>query len=66
MEKRLLRRDEVMDLLQISEATLYRWQREGLIPQPVALGPRSKRWPVDEIEAFIAGKRSKKDGPRAK
>lgn len=66
MEKRLLRRDEVMDLLQISEATLYRWQREGLIPQPVSLGPRSKRWPVDEIEAFIAGKRVPKDGSESK
>ena len=61
MNKRLLRRDEVMDLLQISEATLYRWQREGIIPQPVSLGPRSKRWPRDEIEAFIAAKQHKRD-----
>lgn len=61
MNRRLLRRDEVMDLLQISEATLYRWQREGLIPQPVSLGPRSKRWPRDEIEAFIAAKQHKRD-----
>lgn len=53
-----------MDLLQISEATLYRWQREGLLPQPLSLGPRSKRWPLDEIEAFIAGKRSGSDGLR--
>ena len=64
MRKRLLRRNEVMDLLQISEATLYRWQREGLIPQPMSLGPRSKRWPIDEIEAFIAAKQRQSEGPR--
>lgn len=55
-----------MDLLQISEATLYRWQREGLLPQPLSLGPRSKRWPLDELEAFIAGKRHRSDDLRRK
>lgn len=39
------------------------WQRakrDPSAPQPVYIGPRSVRWRLDEIEAFIARKTSEK------
>jgi prophage regulatory protein len=42
---------ELLELLGIGRVTLWRWVRDGRFPQPVRIGPGSKRWP----EAVIAG-----------
>lgn len=41
-------------LLESSRATVWRWSREGRIPQPVKLGPNSSRWRVGPLRAALA------------
>ena len=37
----------------ISPSTFYGWVREGIISQGIAFGPRSKRWKLSEVEAWV-------------
>jgi excisionase family DNA binding protein len=50
----LLHASEVADRLGLrNSATVHRWARDGLLPV-VKLGPRSHRFRVEDVEAFIA------------
>lgn len=44
----------------LAQSTIYLHVSQGLLPRPVALGPRAVGWPADEIDqiinARIAGK----------
>jgi prophage regulatory protein len=51
----LIRIAEVCELLGISRSTIYKRLSERSFPEPVRLGPRSVRWRVDAIEAWLAG-----------
>lgn len=45
-------RSELCRRLGISRATSYRLERDGFLPRPVRIGPRTTRWPVVELEIF--------------
>ncbi len=45
-------RSELCRRLGISRATSYRLERDGFLPRPVRIGPRTTRWPVSELEVF--------------
>jgi predicted DNA-binding transcriptional regulator AlpA len=45
-------RSELCRLLGISRATSYRLERDGFLPRPVRIGPRTTRWPISELEVF--------------
>ena len=47
--RRLLRRPEVLDLVQFSLTTLYRLMANGDFPRPVKLGTRAVAWWEDEV-----------------
>jgi predicted DNA-binding transcriptional regulator AlpA len=36
----------------VSRTTLWAWERDGLLPRGVRLGPNVKLWPARAIEAF--------------
>jgi prophage regulatory protein len=60
----LLRLPAVLALIGVSKATLYRWAREGMFPQPRALTPTRSTvaWSAAEVHAWIAGKLAANDG----
>jgi len=37
----------------VPRSTWYRWEREGLVPQRIQLGPRRVGWLLNEINAWI-------------
>jgi predicted DNA-binding transcriptional regulator AlpA len=45
-------RAELCRRLGISRATSYRLERDGFLPRPVRIGPRTTRWPVSELEVY--------------
>jgi len=51
METKLIRASDVMEMLSISKATLWRWVNNGTIPDPVRIG-RARRWHKQDIEAI--------------
>ena len=58
MEKMILSRNDVCELLGISSTTLWRWRSIGLIPAPFKLGPDGRNnskvaWYLRDIEKFL-------------
>ncbi|MEJ3960633.1 AlpA family phage regulatory protein [Brachymonas sp. G13] len=58
LKSAILRYPEVAVLLNISQESLYRWQRVGLFPKPVKYGPRCVGWPREVVEQWLADKRA--------
>ena len=52
-ENRILRLPEVMQLIGLSKATIYRRYRDGPFPEPVRLGPQSTGWWRAEILEWL-------------
>lgn len=56
MPDRLMRKTEVLERLDVSEATLYRWLGDGSFPAPIKVGPRSVRWKESDFEKWITSR----------
>ncbi len=56
VEKRALKRKEVLGLVSLSSATLYRMMSRGEFPRPVQVGRRAARWRSDEVEEWLASR----------
>lgn len=52
---RLLRIWDVLEIVGLSDKTIYRHMKEGLFPQSVRTGPNSVAWRESDIMAWIAG-----------
>ena len=55
MEK-LLRRDEVEDLVGLATTSIYRLMRAGSFPEPLRIGARAVRWRRSDLESWLAGR----------
>ena len=45
---------EVARRLDLSERTVWRLSSAGMLPRPVVIGGKSKRWRAEEIAAWVA------------
>lgn len=36
----------------VSQGTIWRWAKDGILPQPTRLTPKTVRWPAAVVEAF--------------
>ena len=48
---------EVARILNLSESTVSRWAKLGIIPKPFQLGPNKTNWDADEIYECIEQKK---------
>ncbi|MCH9647757.1 MAG: AlpA family phage regulatory protein [Deltaproteobacteria bacterium] len=53
---RILRTNQVIHLLGISRVTLWRWERKGLFPPKVRLGPNVVGWKETDLDAWLDSK----------
>ena len=53
---RILRTNDLAELLGISRTTLWRWERRGLLPAKRQLGPNCIGWLESEIESWLEAK----------
>jgi prophage regulatory protein len=51
---KIVRRPEVLELLQISRSNLYKKIENGLFPKPINLGDRAVAWLSTENEQVLA------------
>jgi prophage regulatory protein len=58
---RILRQRQVLQLLGISASTLWDWVRRGKFPRPIAIGPNSRAWLGDEIDAYLLARAKERD-----
>jgi len=54
--RRMLSVAQLAKLLGTSEATIWRWSREGTMPAALKLGKKLTRWDSTAIEAWLASK----------
>ena len=52
IEERYLRAPAVCERYQISPASLYRWQANGIFPKSVKLGPNSSGWKFSHLMEY--------------
>ena len=53
IQETLLSKREAQKLLGISNSTFYNRIKDGTLNSGVPAGPRLKRWPASEIQAYI-------------
>ncbi len=53
MEKRIVRKPELLARIGLSHPTIWRLERDGKFPKRVSLGGNSVGWFNDEIEAWM-------------
>ena len=51
-----LKLEEVLGLVSLSSATVYRMMSLGEFPRPVRVGRRAARWRSDEIDEWLASR----------
>lgn len=62
MSKKVIRISEIASSkdksgkLPVSQATIWRWVKEGRFPKPFKLGERITVWNLEDIEIFLAKK----------
>lgn len=54
MTERLLKRQEVEDIVGLGRSTIYRRMAAGDFPKPLDLGGNCVRWRASEIDAWIS------------
>jgi prophage regulatory protein len=63
MSKRVIRISELASSknksgkLPVSQATIWRWVKEGRFPKPFKLSERITVWNIEDIDVFMAEKR---------
>lgn len=50
---RILRKNELCELLGVTTSTLYRWTRTEGLPKPIKLGANSIGWKLSEVRAWL-------------
>ncbi|WP_411993365.1 helix-turn-helix transcriptional regulator [Agarivorans sp. DSG3-1] len=48
-----IRSNELSEALSISHSTLWRWRKAGVVPEPIALGPRIVGWRTSDIQNWL-------------
>ncbi len=56
--KRLIRREELLQLIPLSDSAIYRLEKSGDFPQRFNLTPRCVVWDLDEVENWIEQRRT--------
>lgn len=50
---RIMRTNEVMEVVGCSRTTLWEWERKGHFPSRRRIGPRAVGWFCSEVESFL-------------
>ncbi|RYG90991.1 DNA-binding protein [Loktanella sp. IMCC34160] len=45
---------QVMQVLSVCRTTVWRWEKDGILPEARRFTGRTRRWHIDEIRAFLA------------
>ena len=60
--RKFLTQQQIIEELQISRGTLYRWLRAGSFPQGIRVGDRAIRWEAQAIEDWLATRKAQVEG----
>ncbi|MEE9690581.1 AlpA family phage regulatory protein [Enterobacter sp. HK169] len=52
-QQQLIRINKMLQLLDCSRTTLYRWVKAGIFPQPIIRGGRTLGWPEQVYQEWL-------------
>jgi len=55
-KERIIRKPELLELLNVSHPTIWRWEKMGRFPKRLSLGPNCSGWLESEVMAWIETK----------
>ena len=64
--RRVLRLEEVCELVGLARSTIYAKMSAGAFPHPIRLGTRSVGWRLSDIDAWLAAPERKWDPAEVK
>jgi prophage regulatory protein len=53
---RMVRKPELLERVNVSDATIWRWEKQGRFPKRVQIGDNSVAWLSSEVEEWFAEK----------
>jgi prophage regulatory protein len=53
---RIIRKPELLKILGVSHPTVWRWEKAGLFPKRIPLGPNSSGWIESEVYTWLKKK----------
>lgn len=56
--KRTIRRHQLREMVPLADSTIYEMEQRGEFPRRFALSPRCVVWDLEEVEAWLAARRS--------
>lgn len=63
MINRTIRRDELLNMVPLSDSTIYAMEKRGEFPKRFALTPRCVVWDYAEVQAWIEAKKTANKQP---
>jgi prophage regulatory protein len=57
--KKTIRRQQLREIVPLADSTIYEMEQRGEFPRRFALTPRCVVWDLDEVQAWLAARRSK-------
>lgn len=57
--RRTIRRKELREMVPLADSTIYEMEQRGEFPRRFALTPRCVVWDLDEVQSWLAFRRSK-------
>ena len=57
---RLIRKPELLSIVGHSDATVWRWEKEGLFPKRLRVGKNTAAWLESEVYGWIAERASER------
>ena len=62
--KRTIRRQQLREMVPLADSTIYEMEQRGEFPRRFALSPRCVVWDLEEVEAWLASRRSPRSSAR--
>jgi prophage regulatory protein len=56
--KQTIRRQQLREMVPLADSTIYKMEQRGEFPRRFALSPRCVVWDLEEVEAWLASRRS--------
>lgn len=56
-KKPIIRPNELAETLGVSLPTLWVWRKNGLLPEPIQLGPRFVGWKAEDLNEWLDSKK---------
>jgi prophage regulatory protein len=53
-QDRLIRRDELREIVPVSDPTLWRWERDGKFPKRINLARNLVAWRLSDVNSWLA------------